>query len=223
MRHFYSLTLILLVAAIPAAIAFHEDTPQSIEIVVSDSYTGVPVDSVLLTLWSGDQLVDQTYSDASGFAVLNFGATGTEALQVQGRGSSFTAGQNYPNPFMSETVVGLEVFEPQKIGVSLVNIRGQRLLHRELQLDAGTFGLQFSLGGLPAGIYILQLSGKEQYTFILQKTGTEQTGAQPGLQLGSGLPPEASRSSYKTAGLSPEAARPSPGMRLDTNPSAEQA
>ncbi len=110
----------------------------------------------------------------------------------------FTAGQNYPNPFMSETVVGLEVFEPQKIGVSLVNIKGQRLLHRELQLDPGTFDLQFSLGGLPAGIYILQLTGEEKHNIILQKLGRERTGARPGLQVGSGPPPEAAGPALKT-------------------------
>ncbi len=217
MRPFYLLTLILLVAAIPAAIAFQEDPPLNLEILVLDNYTGAPIDSVLLTLWSGDQLVDQAYSDASGFAVLNFGATGIEALQVQGRGSSFTAGQNYPNPFMSETVVGLEVFEPQKIGVSLVNIKGQRLLYRELQLDPGTFGLQFSLGGLPAGIYILQLKGEEQHNIILQKTGTERTGAQPGLQVGSGPPPQAAGPSPQAAGPSPKAAGPSTETKSRTS------
>lgn len=199
MKTILFLLVFFLLVVLPSSALSQQVSSPSLEILALDNYTGSPIDSVLLTLWSGNQLVDQAYSDASGIAVLQCKATGIQL--PENTTHSFTVGQNYPNPFETETVVSLIVFEPQKIGVSLVNINGQRLLQRVFQLEAGTFDLQFSLSGLPAGIYIVQLTGTEQHSISLQKTGSEKAGARPSVQLSSGQPPVTAAQSLKKESL----------------------
>ncbi len=199
------LIVFLLLVMLPSGVLSQQGSTLSLEIMAIDNYTGTPIDSVLLTLWSDNQLIDQAYSNASGVAVLKDKATGIQITEDTPH--SFTVGQNYPNPFETETFVDLTIFEPQKIGISLTNIKGQRLLQQTFELEDGTFGLQISTGGLPAGIYILQLTGKEQHSIRLQKTGTDKQSARPSVQLSYHRPTITAGSSLKTKSRAPYSVR----------------
>ncbi len=67
---------------------------------------------------------------------------------------SFELEQNYPNPFNSETVIEYYVARAGEVGISVYNLRGQkvRTLVNQKQ-PAGKYSITFDASDLPSGMY----------------------------------------------------------------------
>ena len=166
--------LFLFAFALPLHAPPPEASTGTLEIQVRDHYTQRPLEAVLLSLWKGDLLIDSVRTDAAGHAVLEASATG---IQLPENGfQSFLAGLPYPNPFASETTIGIELNEPQTIWLSIVDMAGQVLHAREFHMDPGNQSIRVSLGGLPPGSYFLRLDGNQRQVLRLQKTGAAAPG-----------------------------------------------
>jgi hypothetical protein len=180
------LAFFLVATALPLHAPPQQNAAGTLEVQVRDHYTHEPLETVILTLWKGDLLIDSVRTDASGHAVLETSATGIKMPVIGSR--ALVAGPVYPNPFVSETRVGLALNEPQTIRVSIINVVGQQLLTREFQMEAGHQSLQVSMGGLPPGSYLLRFDGNQQQVLRLQKTGG-QHGGSPSVTLDQGVVP----------------------------------
>jgi len=145
-------------------------TDATVDVFVHDSYTDVPLDSALVTIFHDDVIIDSVYTDEAGYAQVQITPTGVEETQP-GIPSSFSVSENYPNPFQNETQVDFDVPEHQTIQAEVYNVLGQRVLTEELTLPAGYYTMNLSLAHLPAGAYFLRFTGQEQETVKLMKIG----------------------------------------------------
>ncbi|MEM1093504.1 MAG: T9SS type A sorting domain-containing protein [Bacteroidota bacterium] len=68
-------------------------------------------------------------------------------------------GQNYPNPFSSETTISVGLSAPDRVALTVYNLLGQRVatLHDGL-LAVGEHTFDFQGDGLPNGVYVYRLS-----------------------------------------------------------------
>ena len=68
--------------------------------------------------------------------------------------SGFTLGQNYPNPFITETRISFKVAISGFVSMKVFNIEGKEvstLVNRKM--EPGSYAVTFDATGLPGGVY----------------------------------------------------------------------
>ena len=63
----------------------------------------------------------------------------------------------YPNPVTANANMEVTLTEKSFIEINIMNLVGQIILHEEMILQAGTTKVQLNTGGIPSGLYHLQL------------------------------------------------------------------
>jgi PKD repeat protein len=140
-----------------------------LDILARDHYTRTSLDSVALAIYFDGIQLDSTVTGPDGRALMNFAVS-----LLEGPGelpTDFSLSYNYPNPFHSETRVDVGVPESQPVRMEIYNILGQRVATQSLQLDAGNYALNLSLGHLPVGVYFLRVAGRDAKVEKMIKMG----------------------------------------------------
>lgn len=86
----------------------------------------------------------------------------TAAVILQNSEDGFSLGQNYPNPFSTNTVISFKLPKDDQVVLSILNVEGKRLkvlLHEEMA--KGEYYVDFNAGGLENGVYFYQIRTKE--------------------------------------------------------------
>ena len=71
----------------------------------------------------------------------------------------------YPNPSVRETTLGFELEQAGLVDWAVFDVMGRRVAHEPARtLSAGPHGLRVDVGGLPAGVYVVQLRAEGAIT-----------------------------------------------------------
>ena len=140
-----------------------------IDVQVLDRYTRNELDSVRVALYFDGVLLDSTVTSADGRALFRISVTSLE--QPAELPAELSLSPNYPNPFNSDTRVDLGVPEAQSVRIEIFNVIGQRVAIQSMNLDAGRYALNLSMGHLPVGVYFLRISGRESRVEKMAKLG----------------------------------------------------
>jgi PKD repeat protein len=166
-RVFPGILLLLLVAS--STVTAQSPGQVQLDVLARDHYTRTALDSVALAIYFDGALLDSTVTGPDGRALMNFAVS-----LLEGPGelpTDFSLSFNYPNPFHSETRVDLGVPESQSVRMEIYNILGQRVATQALQLDAGNYALNLTLGHLPVGVYFLRVAGRDAKVEKMIKMG----------------------------------------------------
>jgi len=83
--------------------------------------------------------------------------------------AGFTLDQNYPNPFVTETLIGFKVAVPCFVSLKVFNIEGKEvstIINEEM--DPGIYSVMFKATGLPGGVYYYRMkAGNENDTRVM--------------------------------------------------------
>ncbi|MEX0680796.1 MAG: S8 family serine peptidase [Balneolales bacterium] len=145
-------------------------SPETLEVLVSDHQTEKPLTSAGVGLYHDGQLVDSAVTDDRGYANLSLRTTHI-AHDPANTPSSFEISANYPNPFVDETQIDVTIPDEQTVTAEVYNIIGQRVMSQDLTFSPGYYQLNLSLSHLSTGIYLVRLRGKEQHTVTITKAG----------------------------------------------------
>ena len=75
--------------------------------------------------------------------------------------SKFELHQNYPNPFNPSTVIRFNIPETGTYSMKVYNVIGQLVSTlANGQFEAGSYTINFDASGLPSGLYVYQMTGK---------------------------------------------------------------
>lgn len=72
----------------------------------------------------------------------------------------FELGQNYPNPFQSQTTIPFTLEETGDVNIDLYTVRGQKIreIYSENNVDSGSYDIPFNAEGLSSGAYYYEFS-----------------------------------------------------------------
>lgn len=75
----------------------------------------------------------------------------------------FELGQNFPNPFQSQTTIPFTLEEQSDVRIDLYNVRGQKLrgIYSEAGMEAGNHKIPFNASGLSSGAYYYEFATQE--------------------------------------------------------------
>ena len=154
----------------PLIVSAQDNNILDLKLSAQDHYTSEAIESVLVILHRGDEMLSSEYTGEYGEAHLQITITHVDV--TEGIPSTFSVTENYPNPFVNETNIDFSVPEHQTIQAEVFNILGQRVASEELHLNPGHFSLKLSLGHLANGAYFVRLSGSaEQKVVKMLKLG----------------------------------------------------
>ncbi|TVQ08147.1 MAG: PKD domain-containing protein [Balneolaceae bacterium] len=165
----YSIFVVIFSLFVPVHVVAQSPGQVQLDITARDHYTRAALDSVALAIYFDGMLLDSTVTGPDGRALMNFAVS---LLDTPGEmPSGFTLSSNYPNPFHNETRVDMGVPESQPVRIEIFNILGQRVASQSLQLDAGRYALNLTMGHLPVGVYFLRVAGRDAKVEKMVKMG----------------------------------------------------
>jgi hypothetical protein len=69
----------------------------------------------------------------------------------------------YPNPVQSNTVIEIEVLQPQAVRLQIVDMQGRVIKDRIVSLQKGRHMIPLDPSGLGNGIYVLRTCSNDQW------------------------------------------------------------
>ena len=144
---------------------------------VLDRRMGGPIAGATIRLVALDgQLIDTTFTDASGMWWYRFAQTGTTA-QATTAPALFTLEQNYPNPFNPSTHIPFSIGRRGLVRLTAHNVLGQLVDAREQELGAGDYRVEWTASG-SAGVlfYSIETAGRRLTRKMVQLDGHGQGG-----------------------------------------------
>jgi hypothetical protein len=79
---------------------------------------------------------------------------------------SFEVSQNYPNPAVTSTLIGINLQEPSDVSIDIVSLTGRLIKTLDLgRTNAGITNVSIDVSGLSSGVYYYTVSaGDEKIT-----------------------------------------------------------
>ncbi|MDZ7330410.1 MAG: dipeptidase [candidate division KSB1 bacterium] len=141
---------------------------------IQDRYSGVPLDSVLVTIDIPVlQRTESVLSGQDGSWNFRFQTTGVAPPSVP-IPSSFALDQNYPNPFSNQsgsptTRINFSIYQAGQVTLRVYNVLGQLLDERTIFLNRGRYYVDWSAKGVPGFLfYSLEMNHQRLTRKMLQ-------------------------------------------------------
>jgi hypothetical protein len=114
--------------------------------------------------WTGDSAPAEILQAGDSLDIGPFDVSGDAALKIKSGTpepepvSGFRIGNNWPNPFRTETAIEYEIPERADVRLEAFDSRGRLIASLDAGMrDAGLHEITWTGGGLPSGVYILRL------------------------------------------------------------------
>ena len=147
----YTLPLLFLTPLLASA-----QTTEALTVKARDIADNSPIAGATVSLYDNEnQLVGTKVTSAEeGSVVFEFTTVG-----VHDQTSHLsTLGTPHPNPFASQTTIGLSTGTAGEVSIGLYDVLGRPVLTTAEYLSAGSHQLKVDMGDLPAGRYLVRVT-----------------------------------------------------------------
>jgi flagellar hook assembly protein FlgD len=94
---------------------------------------------------------------------MDFPVNGFTGVNDFTKNQSFEVSQNYPNPAVNSTVVGINLQETSDVSLEIVNLTGQLVKSIDLgRTSAGVTNVTIDISDLSSGIYYYTVSANDE-------------------------------------------------------------
>jgi hypothetical protein len=107
--------------------------------------------------------LDEHDEDENTFVHMDFPVNGFTGVNDFTKNQSFEVSQNYPNPAVNSTVVGINLQETSDVSLEIVNLTGQLVKSIDLgRTSAGVTNVTIDISDLSSGIYYYTVSANDE-------------------------------------------------------------